>query len=247
MYLGSLVSRAITNDADPTVAQLAAAYQSNGVGYNSLQGISDLHTLYGKPLLIWDTAFASFPNAAMCHGELALFELQPGNAWPAVDYQAQVNLYQAFFQVVPKLDPAWFWGIVFDSFDRLPYSWKDTHMAAFLGSPGESLRGKPALQTLTQAYRASTPQTIPASGWWYNPATPGTYYVVEAENGVVRLGVLSYSAKGDLQWSLVRCGPNADWGVCRDGRAVHGRAALESGYNVANRGHGRSGSNVGLK
>jgi len=181
------------------VAQLAAAYQSNGVGYNSLQGISDLHTLYGKPLLIWDTAFASFPNAAMCHGELALFELQPGNAWPAVDYQAQVNLYQAFFQVVPKLDPAWFWGIVFDSFDRLPYSWKDTHMAAFLGSPGESLRGKPALQTLTQAYRASTPQTIPASGWWYNPATPGTYYVVEAENGVVRLGVLSYSAMGDLQ------------------------------------------------
>jgi uncharacterized protein (TIGR03437 family) len=194
-----------TNHPDPTVAELAAAYQSNGVGYNSLQGIADLHTLYGKPLLIWDTAFASFPSAAMCHGELALFELPPGNVWPPVDYQAQDNLYQAFFQVAPKLDPAWFYGIVFDSFDRLAYSWKDTHMAAFLGSPGESLRGKPALQTLTQAYRASTPQTVPANGWWYNPSAPGTYYAVEAENGVVHLGILSYSTNGDPLWSLVRC------------------------------------------
>ncbi len=194
-----------TSDSDPTVDELTAAYQSNAAGYNSLQGIADLHTLYGKPILIWDTAFASFPGAAMCHGELGLFELQPGNIWPPVDYQTQVNLYQSFFQIVPKLDPAWFLGIVFDSFDRLPYSWKDTHMAAFLGSPGESLRGKPALQTLTQAYQANTPQTTPASGWWHNPATPGTYYVVQAENGVVQLGILSYSTRGDPTWSLARC------------------------------------------
>jgi uncharacterized protein (TIGR03437 family) len=193
----------LTNQADPTVAQLTAAYQSDAQGANTLQGIVDTHALYGKPVLITDAAFAAYPNAAM--GEVGLFKLPPGNNWPPVDYQAQVNLYQAFFQVMPTLDPAWFLGVLFDSIDRLPYSFLDTHNPAFQGSPGENLRGKPALQTLTRAYRASTPQTVPASGWWYNPSVPGTYYVVEAENGVVRLGILSYSTNGDPQWSLVRC------------------------------------------
>jgi len=193
----------LTQHADPTVAELAAAYQADVDGENVFHVISDIHALYGKPVLITDAAFASFPNAAM--GELSLFGLQPGSNWPPVDYQAQVNLYQSFFRLMPTLDPTWFWGAVFDSINRLPYSWLDTHTAAFLGSPGENLRGKPALQTFTQAYRASTPQTTPASGWWYNPAAPGTYYVVQAENGVVQLGILSYSAKGDPQWSLVRC------------------------------------------
>ncbi len=193
----------LTNQADPTVAQLVAAYRSNADGADSLQGIADVHAFYQKPILITDAAFASFPNAAM--GELPLFELQPGAAWPPVDYQAQVNLYQSFFQVIPTLDPSWFLGAVFDSINRLPYSFTDTHLPAFLGSPGENLRGKPALQTLTQAFHASTPQTVPANGWWYNPSAPGTYYVLEAENGVVHLGILSYSTKGEPQWSLARC------------------------------------------
>jgi uncharacterized protein (TIGR03437 family) len=191
------------NHADPTVAELVAAYPADADGTNNLQGIADVHALYGKPVLITDMAFASYPNAAM--GEVGLFELPPGNNWPPVDYQAQANLYQAFFQVMPTVDPAWFLGAVFDSIDRLPYSFLDTHQPAFQGSPGENLRGKPALQTLTQANRSSTPQTVPASGWWYNPSAPGTYYVVEAENGVIDLGILSYSTKGDPQWSLVRC------------------------------------------
>jgi uncharacterized protein (TIGR03437 family) len=192
----------LTNHADPTVAELVAAYRADADGADSLQGIVDVHAFYGKPIMITDSAFASYPNAAT--GQLALFELQPGN-FPPVDYQAQTNLYQTFLQVMPTLDRSWFLGVVFDSIDRLPYSWKDTHLPAFLGSPGESLRAKPALQTLTRAYQASAPRTVPANGWWYNPAAPGTYYVVEAENGVVRLGILSYSARGDPQWSLVRC------------------------------------------
>jgi hypothetical protein len=105
--------------ADPTVAELVAAYQADAEGANSLQGIADVHALYGKPALITDAAFASYPNAAM--GEVALFELQPGN-FPPVDYHSQANLYQAFFQVLPTLDPAWFLGAKFGSIDRLPYS-----------------------------------------------------------------------------------------------------------------------------
>ncbi|MBZ5608923.1 MAG: hypothetical protein LAP38_11730 [Acidobacteriia bacterium] len=193
----------LTHHADPTVAELAADFQADIDGENVFHVMSDMHALYGKPVLITDAAFASFPNAAM--GELPLFELQPGSVWPPVDYQAQVNLYQVFFHLMPTLDRSWFWGAVFDSIGRLPYSWLDTHQPAFQGSPGENLRGKPALQTFTQANQASTPQTIPASGWWYNAATPGTFYVMEAENGVVRLGTLTYSTKGDPLWSLVRC------------------------------------------
>jgi len=190
-----------TSNADPALAELVAAYHADAGGADSLRGIADVHAFYGKPVLITDSAFASFPNAAM--GEVSLFELQPGN-FPPTDYQAQANLYQAFFQVMPTLNPNWMLGAVFDSFDRLPYAWKDANLPAYLGSPGESLRGKPALQTLTNAYQASAPQAVPANGWWYNPAAPGTYYVVEAENGVVHLGILSYSTTGDTQWSLVR-------------------------------------------
>ena len=172
-----------------------------------LAGIADIHTLYGRPVLITDEAFASFPDANV--GEVPL--LTAGTF--TVDLQAQVNLYQAFFQAVPTLDPNWMLGAVFDSFDRLPYAWKDANLPPYLGSPGESLRGKPALQTLTNAYQAKAPQAVPANGWWYNPSAPGTYYVVEAENGVVHLGILSYSTTGDTQWSLVRCvqGPSGDF------------------------------------
>src|SRR5579883_1601020 len=193
----------LSNRADPPLAELTAAYQSDAQGANSLQGIADVHAFYQKPVLITDAAFASFPNAAM--GELPLFELQPGSVWPPVDYPAQTNLYQSFFQAMPTLDPSWFLGAVFDSINRLPYSFLDTHLPAFLGSPGENLLGKPALQTLTQNYRADTPETVPANGWWYNPSAPGTYYLVQAENAVVDLGVLSYSTTGDPQWSVARC------------------------------------------
>jgi uncharacterized protein (TIGR03437 family) len=223
----------LINQADPSLAQLTAAYQSDAQGVDTLQGVANMHALYGKPVMFTDGAFASFPNAAM--SELSLFELQPGNGWPPVDYQAQVNLYQSFYQVMPTLDRRWFWGAVFDSIDRLPYSWKDTHLPAFLASPGESLRGKPALQTLTQAYRASTPQTVPANGWWYNPSAPGTFYVMEAENGVVRLGILTYSAKGAPQWSLVRCvqRPSGDYvGTAEQytgGRALNQAASPPTG------------------
>jgi uncharacterized protein (TIGR03437 family) len=47
--------------------------------------------------------------------------------------------------------------------------------------------------------------TTPANGLWYGAGTPETYYALEAENGVVRLGSLNYSSKGDPSWSLTRC------------------------------------------
>src|SRR5579884_1149088 len=189
-----------TDHANPTVAELVASYQKNVVGLNSLQGVTDLHALYGKPILVTDVAYGSFSGANL--GEEQLYQ-SPGPF--KVDYQEQVNLYQAFFQAMATLDPNWMLGVVFDSFDRLPYAWKDAFTAPFLGSPGESIRGKPALQTLTQAYQAMKPQTVPANGWWYNPAQPGILYALEAENGVVRLASFSFSAQGNPEWSLARC------------------------------------------
>ncbi len=192
-----------TDHNDPTVAELVASYQKNSQGLSFLKAITSIHTLYHKPVMVADQAYGSFKGSnSLTDG--VLFGEYPASQF-TVDYLEQVNLYQAFFQTMPTLDPNWMLGAVFDSLDRLPYAWKDAHLPPYLGSLGESLRGKPALQSLTQAYQTSQPPATPANGWWYNPATPETFYTVEAENGVVRLGSLAYSSQGDPQWSLVRC------------------------------------------
>jgi uncharacterized protein (TIGR03437 family) len=192
-----------TNHADPTVAELVSSYQNNADGVNILQTVMDMHTLYGKPILVSDLAYTSFTGSNV-EGEAVLYGQFPRSQF-TVDYQEQVNLYQAFFKAIPTLDQNWMLGSIFDSFDRYPYPWKDVFLPPYLGALGESLRGKPALQTLTQAYQTSQPLTVPANGWWFSPASPGAFYAVEAENGVVRLATLGYSASGGPLWSLARC------------------------------------------
>lgn len=193
---------AFTDHADPTVAELVAAYQKNVQGVNDLQEIASLHKLYGKPVFL-NLAFPSFKGASSLT-EQVLYGQTPATQF-TVDYPELVNLYQAFFQAMATLDPNWMLGAAFQSLDRLPYTWKDAHLPPYLGTLGQSLRGKPALQTLTQANQTNQPATTPASGWWAGPVTSGTFYAIEAENGVVRLGSLTYSAQGAPQWSLARC------------------------------------------
>jgi len=194
---------ASTNHADPSVAELASAYQKNADGVNILNAYTSLHTFSGKPLLVADSEFESFQGSNHL-GETPLDGQNPASQF-TLDYQEQVNGYAAFFQMMPTLDPNWMLGGAFNSFDRLPYAWKDTHLPLYLGSLGESLRGKPALQTVTRAFEATQIATVPANGWWYSPAASGSLYAVEAENGVVRLAILGYSGTGDPQWNLVRC------------------------------------------
>lgn len=196
-------SPAFTDHNDPTVAELVASYQQNSQGNKILQAVSDMHTLYGKALIIADNSFASFKGANVL-GEVVLYGQNPASQF-TVDYQEQVNLYQAFFQAMPTLDPSWMLGGNFDSIDRLPYAWKDLYQPPYLGTLGESLRGKPAIQTLTAAYNSAHAQTTPASGWWYNPTSPGTFYAMESENDVVRLAILGFSSQGAPQRSWVRC------------------------------------------
>jgi uncharacterized protein (TIGR03437 family) len=192
---------AYTNLAEPTVAELVASWQMNADGHDSFQSVADMHAVYAKPILVTDEAYGSFFGANL--GEQQLYQ-DPASAF-TVDDQAQVNLYQAFFQAMPTLDPNWMLGAVFDSFDRYPYQWANMFLPLYLGSEGEPLRGKPALQTLTQAYRTSQPVTVPANGWWYDPAAPDVFYALEAENGVVNLASLAYSDRGSPQWNLARC------------------------------------------
>jgi uncharacterized protein (TIGR03437 family) len=194
---------AYTDHADPSVAELVASYTNDSQGHNSLVSVMDMHTLYQKPMAVADEAYGSFKGSNV-QSDQVLFGEYPASQF-TVDYQEQVNLYQAFLQVMPTLDPNWMLGAIFDSFDRLPYTWKDAHLPPYFGSLGESIRGKPALQTLTQAYQTSQPLATPANGWWFSAGTPSTFYAIEAENGVVRLGSLTYSAQGAPQWSLGRC------------------------------------------
>lgn len=192
-----------TGHADPTVAELVAAYQKNANGVNILKAITSFRTLYQKPFLITDDGFASFKGSNTIGVGVLTDPVSAGQF--TVDYQEQVNEYQAVFQALRNLDPNWMLGSVFHEFDRFPYAWKDTALPAYFGTLGISLRGKPALQTLTQANQASQPLTVPANGWWVNPTVQGTLYALEAENGVVRLASMAYSAQGDPQWSLARC------------------------------------------
>lgn len=194
---------AYTDQDDPTVAELVASYTDNSQGHNSLLAVADIHTLYQKAMFMTDQAWGSFRGSNVLSDDV-LFGQYPASQF-TVDYQEQVNLYSAFYQVMPTLDPQWMLGATFDSVDRLPYAWKDMYLPPYLGTVGESLMGKPALQTMTQTYHTTSPMRAPANGWWYNPATPGTYYVLDAENAVVHLGILSYGTTGDPQWSLVRC------------------------------------------
>lgn len=200
---GAGILLASTNHADPSVPELVAAYQKNADGIEVLKAYGSLHAYYGKPVLIADAEFESYKGSNYL-GDTPLFGLNPASQF-TLDYQEQVNGYTAFFQAVPTLDPAWMLGVTFNSFDRVPYSWKDKFMPPYLTSLGESLRGKPALQTITQAYQAPQPLKTPASGWWYSPSAPGRLFAVEAENGVVHFGNLGFSSKGDPQWSVARC------------------------------------------
>jgi uncharacterized protein (TIGR03437 family) len=192
-----------TGHPDPTVAELVAAYQKNADGVNILKDLTSVHTLYQKPILVGCDCFASFKGSNTTGVGIITDPVAAGQF--TVDYQEQVNEYQAGFQALGSLDPSWMLGAVFHEFDRLPYAFKDATLPAYFGTLGISLRGKPALQTLTQAYQASQPLTTPANGWWFNPTTPGTFYAMEAENGVVRLAIMTYSAQGDPQWNLARC------------------------------------------
>jgi uncharacterized protein (TIGR03437 family) len=194
---------AYTDHDDPTVAELVASYTNNSRGHNSLQAVADIHTLYQKAMFLSDQAWGSFKGSNVLSDDV-LFGEYPASQFTVDDHE-QVNLYQAFYQVMPTLDPQWILGATFDSVDRLPYAWKDRFLPPYLGTVGESLMGKPALQTITQVYHTTSPIRAPADGWWYNPATPGTYYALEGENGVVRLGSFTYSGQGAPQWSLVRC------------------------------------------
>ncbi len=194
---------AYTNRADPTVAELEASYRNNADGHDSLLSVTGMHTLYQKPIVVTDEAYGSFKGSNV-QSDQVLFGEYPASQF-TVDNQEQVNLYQAFLKVMPTLDPGWMLGAIFDSLDRLPYGWKDAHLPPYLGSLGESIRGKPALNTLTQAYQTSQAMALPANGWWYSPSTSGTFYAIEAENDVVRLGSLTYSAQGTPQWGLARC------------------------------------------
>ena len=194
---------AYTDHPDPTVAEIVASYTSNSQKHNGLLAVTDMRTLYQKPILVTDGAYGSFEGSNVLSDSVLFAQTAPGQF--TVDYQEQANLYQAFFQAMPTLDPNWMLGAVLDSFDRLPYTWKDANLPPYLGSLGESIRGKPALQNLTNAYQANRAITTPANGWWYNPMEPGTFYALEAENGSVRLASLTYSAQGDPQWSMARC------------------------------------------
>jgi hypothetical protein len=80
--------------------------------------------------------------------------------------------------VGPELDA----GLEFRfSIDRYPYSWTDGQLPPYLGSLGESLRGKPAMQTLTKAFQVVQGGVYFLQFWVMGAVTKGL--TVELQKG----------------------------------------------------------------
>jgi hypothetical protein len=135
-----------TGHPDPTVAELVAAYKKNADGVDILKAMTSVRTLYQKPILITDNGLASFKGSNTIGAGVITDPVSAGQF--TVDYQEQVNEYQAVFQALRNLDPNWMLGSVFHEFDRFPLAWKDAALPAYFGTLGVSLRGKPRYRLL---------------------------------------------------------------------------------------------------
>ena len=138
---------------DPSLEQLINSYSNNpyfnntanGQAKNILDYLEQLHTQYGKNIVITDRTFASFSGANI--DESAVFS--PPISRLATDFNEQVNLYRAFFAEITSRNWDWFDGVLFGSYDTDPLNTSDN--AFHLGIKGETINLKPA-EVYLQAY-----------------------------------------------------------------------------------------------
>jgi hypothetical protein len=132
----------LTQQADPTVTQLVAAWSNspqNG-GFNALAALQNLQSSYNKPLIFTELGYESTPGT----------NEQPWNSNLSAGYDPseQQDCYQAFFQVFSSQN-SWMKGVFWWDWNVSPPAADDT---------GYSPQNKPAGDvTLVD---------------WYGPATP---------------------------------------------------------------------------
>ncbi len=131
----------LTGHADPTVAELVAAWSNNLNGLNIVAALHTLQSTYNKPLIFTELGYVSAPGT----NEAPYASAASGATY---DPTEQDNCYEAFFEVFSQ-QSSWMKGVFWWAWNVSPPSSTDT---------GYTPQNKPAATTtLAHWYGSSTP------------------------------------------------------------------------------------------
>jgi len=131
----------LTNHADPTVAQLVAAWTNNKSGFNAVAALQSLQATYNKPLIFTEIGYVSAAGTN---------EAPYANAVASAPYDPteQQNCYEAFFEVFSQ-QTAWMKGVFWWSWSVSPPGSSDE---------GYTPQSKPAAMATLPLWFGSTKQ-----------------------------------------------------------------------------------------
>ena len=129
----------LTGQADPTVAQLVAAWSNNKNGFNALAALKQLQAQYNKPLIFTELGYVSAAGTNEAPYSSA-------NAGAAYDPVEQANCYEAFFEVFSS-QSTWMKGVFWWAWNVSPPSSTDT---------GYTPQNKAAATTILPKWYGST-------------------------------------------------------------------------------------------
>ena len=139
----------LTNQANPTVAQLVAAWTNNKNGFNAVAALQALQSQYGKPLIFTELGYVSAAGTNEAPYNSAA-------AGAAYDPTEQQDCYEAFFQVFSQ-QTAWMKGVFWWAWTVSPPGADDT---------GYTPQNKPAGTAVLPEWFGST-----TSGFTLTPAS----------------------------------------------------------------------------
>jgi hypothetical protein len=152
----------LTDQADPTVAQLVSAWTDNKDGFNPVQALKTLHTTYSKPVIFTELGYESTAGTNEEPWDSSLSD--------GYDPTEQQNCYEAFFEVFSQ-QSSWMYGVFWWDWtvsapvtDDTGYSPEnkpagDTTLVNWYG-PAESFTLAPASSTLAVTQGSSNTDTI---------------------------------------------------------------------------------------
>jgi len=108
----------LTNHADPTVAQLVAAWTDNKSGFNIVAALQALQAQYSKPLIFTEVGYVSAAGT----NEIPYANAATGAAYDPTEQQ---NCYEAFFEVFSQ-QTAWMNGVFWWQWNVSPPGSSDT-------------------------------------------------------------------------------------------------------------------------
>ena len=131
----------LTNHADPTVAQLVAAWSDNKSGFNVVSALQALQSQYNKPLIFTELGYVSAPGTNEAPYSSAA-------AGATSDPTEQQNCYEAFFEVFSQ-QTSWMKGVFWWAWNVSPPGSNDT---------GYTPQNKPAATVTLPKWYGSTTQ-----------------------------------------------------------------------------------------